>query len=428
MKVAVVGAGKMGLPLAARLASRGAEVVACDRDPARVAAIGRGECPIAEPGVAELLRTAVDDGNLRATTDTVAAVRACEAAVVIVPAKLAEGREPDLSVLDAVTRQIAEAIHEGLLVSYETTVPVGTTRKRFLPRLARGGRAVGRDFFLAFSPERVKSGQVLSRLAETPKIVGGADQESARRAAAFYGRYLGAPVENVGSLEAAELAKLAGMVYRDVNIALANELARYAEALGLDLTRLIGPINDDGEAALLAPGIGVGGHCTPVYPYFLIDDARARGAPVGLAEAAREINDGQAAHAVRGLERALGPLAGREVLILGLGFRPGVKEHTASTAFLLRRELDERGAEVSLHDGLYRPEEIAAQGFHPGGLDGERAPAAIVLATGHPEYLDLDFGRLARRGLEAVVDGRNLWEPEAVRRHGILYLGIGRPR
>ncbi len=428
MKVAVVGAGKMGLPLAARLAARGAEVVACDRDPARVAAIERGECPIAEPGVPELLEAAVDAGSLRATTDTVSAVRAAEAAMVIVPAKLTSDHEPDLSILDAVTRQIGEAMHDGLLVSYETTVPVGTTRGRFLPRLAAGGRAVGRDFFLAFSPERVKSGLVLSRLEETPKVVGGADPESARRAEAFYGRYLGAPVANVGSLEAAELAKLAGMVYRDVNIALANELARYAEALGVDLTRLLGPINSDGEAALLAPGIGVGGHCTPVYPYFLIDDARARDAPVGLAEAAREINDGQAAHAIRRLERALGPLAGREVLILGLGFRPGVKEHTASTAFLLRRELAERGAEVCLHDALYAPEELTALGFRPGGLDGEPAPAALVLATAHADYRDLDFARLARRGLEAVVDGRNLWEPEAVRRHGILYLGVGRPR
>src|SRR5262249_40207669 len=154
--------------------------------------------------------------------------------------------------------------------------------------------------------ERVKSLLVFAHLTKNPKVVGGLTPAAAERAEAFYREYLGAPVRNVGSLEAAELVKLAGMVYRDVNIALSNELARYAEAAGLDFYPVREAANTDGEAALLMPGIGVGGHCTPVYPYFLIRDGERRGIPTPLAHFSRQINDGQCAHQLDRLERAAG--------------------------------------------------------------------------------------------------------------------------
>jgi nucleotide sugar dehydrogenase len=250
---------------------------------------------------------------------------------------------------------------------------------------------------------------------------------SAERAAAFYEEYLGAPIINVGSLEAAEMVKLAGMAYRDVNIALANELARYAEAVGVDLNLLIDAINTNREAHVLLPGIGVGGHCTPVYPYFLIRDADRRGAPVRLPEMARQVNDGQAVHAIELLESACGPLAGLRVLILGLAFRPQLKEHIYSTAFLLRSELESRGAVVSLHDPLYSEEEICGHGFVTGNWTSGPAPDVLVLNTAHDVYADLDFATLKKRGLKAVVDGRAVWRPEDVREAGVEYVGIGRP-
>lgn len=427
MKVVVVGAGKMGLPLACQLASRGAYVTACDVDAQKVAAIGRGECPIDEPGVAEQVAARVADGHLTASVDTAAAVADSDVVIVIVPALLTAARDIDAGALQAVSRDIARTLRPGTLVSYETTVPVGGTRRLLLPLLEEGGLRVGRDLDLVFSPERVKSGSVMENLGRRPKVVGGHTPAAAARAAEFYHRYLGAPVVDVGSLEAAELVKLAGMVYRDVNIALANELARYCEAVDVDLTAVIEAINTDGEAALHLPGIGVGGHCTPVYPWFLIQDAQRRGLSLPLAEHARATNDGQVSHALDRLEAALGALAGASVLILGLGFRPGVKEHAYSTAFSLRDELARRGARVALHDPLYAPDEIEAHGFAPGRLDDEIAPGSIVLNTAHEAYLGLDFTDLAKRGLRAVVDGRNAWDPPRVRAEGLVYLGVGRP-
>jgi nucleotide sugar dehydrogenase len=215
----------------------------------------------------------------------------------------------------------------GVLISFETTVPVGTTRNRLRPLLERSGLTAGTDFDLAFSPERVKSLHVLAHLTGIPKIVGGINERSASRAADFYERYLGSPVINLSTLEAAEFAKLAGMVYRDVNIAIANELAAYAESVGVDFASVREAANTDGEAALLTPGIGVGGHCTPIYPYFLIKDAIRVGEPARLAELARTTNDQQVARALDRLERNWGRIRGRRVVVLGVAFRPGVREH-----------------------------------------------------------------------------------------------------
>lgn len=427
MKVTIVGAGKMGLPLACHMASRGLDVWAADIRQPVVDAINRGTSHVDEPGVAELLSMAVQQGKLKATTDTAAAVRESDVAVVIVPAVLTDDYHADLSALEAVTRQVASAVHPGLLISYETTVPVGTTRGRFLPLLEASGARAGRDFHLAFSPERVKSNLVLARMSVNPKVVGGVNDAAAQWAEAFYRQALGAPVINVRTLENAEMVKLAGMIYRDVNIALANELAGYAEAAGIDLSALIEAVNTDGEANMLIPGVGVGGHCAPVYPYFVIHHARELGLRMTLAAESRQINDGQAAHVVARLEAAIGPLAGQEVLILGLGFRPQVKEHICSTSFLLREELARRQARVRICDALYTESELRAHGFEPGRLDGDRAPAVVVLSTAHKEFTRLDFAGLARRGLRAVVDGRNLWDPDEIRQCGLVYLGIGRP-
>jgi nucleotide sugar dehydrogenase len=427
MNVAVIGAGKMGLPLACHLASRGASVLACDVNTDLVGSINQGRCPIDEPGVPNVLAAMVSEGRLRATSNTIEAVKQSDVVIVIVPALLTPDRHVDLSILESVSRQISSGLHKGLLISYETTLPVGATRHSLKPLLEATGARAGEDFFLAFSPERVKSQMALERLKDTPKVVGGVNAESAKRAEDFYSTYLGAPLLNVGTLEAAEMVKLAGMIYRDVNIALANELTRYASAHSVDMKQVIEAANTDGEAYLLRPGIGVGGHCTPIYPYFMIHDANRRGIPITLAERSRHINDEQPDYSINQLESSWEPLTRRRVLILGLGFRPQVKEHICSPAFLLKDALARRGSTVTLHDPLYSAGEVRAHGFTPGEWTDEPGPEVLIGNTAHSRYKELDFSDLATRGVRAVLDGCSCWDPGAVRQHGIFYLGIGRP-
>jgi len=425
VNVVVVGAGKMGLPLAVQIADRGGQVTACDINPTVVDLINSGVSPIDEPGVPEILGRVVRAGSLSATTDTVSAAAKADVVIVIVPAVLTDERDIDSSILESVAHSISGVIPKGALVSFETTMPVGGTRARLLPALEAAGKRCGVDFDLVFSPERVKSQSVMRNLTVNPKVVGGFTTEAAARAEAFYATYLGAPIYNVGTLEAAEFVKLAGMVYRDVNIALANELAGYAETIGVDLPSLRTAINSDGEAALLSPGIGVGGHCTPVYPYFLIRDAERRGVSVPMAIQSRRRNDSQAAHALDQLERIWGPVAGKTVNVLGLAFRPQVKEHIFSTVFLLEDELRRRGATALVTDPLYEDDEIRHHGFTPGRLD---SPAEVlILNTAHDAFADLEWEALASRGVRAVVDGRNAWPTERIRSAGIMSIGIGVP-
>lgn len=424
MKIAVVGGGRMGLPLACVFAKHGADVTVCDIDPAVARSIDAGDAPYEEPGLAPLMRALHEGGRLHGTTATSDAVAECSAVVVIVPAHLTPERSIDYRILRSASADIGRGLKRGTLVSYETTVSVGGTRRVLVPVLeSESGLKVGTDFQVAFSPERVKANHVLERLETTPKVVGGIDAESLERGKALYGTYLGAPVDAVGSLEAAEMTKLLGMLYRDVNIALVNELAAFCEISGVDFERVRTAANSDGEANLLIPGIGVGGHCTPVYPYFLTRESRRLGFTQRLSEAAREINDHQPARQLDRIAFAWGSLSGRRVHLLGLGFRPGVKVDTLSPAYTLRDHLRDRRANVTIEDPYYTEGELATAGFVAGRVDGAKV---VVLNTAHPEFLKPDFVSWRASGVEVVLDGRNLWNRESVEAAGLLYFGIGR--
>jgi nucleotide sugar dehydrogenase len=425
MNLAVIGCGKMGLPLAVQAAGQGMSVIGVDRSRRVVDAINRGESHIDEPGVANLLSRAVETGHLTASTDLSQAVSQSDIILVIVPVLLNDQKQADLGILEHVTEGISRSMKPGTLVTFETTLPVGTTRNLLCPLLEKQGRLVEEDFYLVFSPERVKSQMVLDRLNAVPKVVGGAGPRSLEKGVHFYKRILGCDIIPMPSLEAAEMVKLAGMLYRDVNIALVNEMSRYCDRMGLNILDIIEAANTNGEAHLLQPGIGVGGHCTPVYPYFLIQDARRRGVAQRLPEMARDINDGQAEHALDRLEGLLGDLKGLRLLILGLGFRPGVKEDATSTAYLLDRLARKRGATPFLYDPLYSEAEISERGFAYRDLYGTEPTDAIVLVTAHESFLKLDWKMLKDAGVRALVDGRNTIDRKKVEEAGIAYVGIG---
>ncbi len=268
--------------------------------------------------MAELVASAHGEGRLRATTDGAAAAREADVVVLIVPVMLDADSRPDHRHMDAATDAIAPGIHAGSLVIYETTLPVGDTRGRYAPRLeaASGLRAEvdGEEGFLvAFSPERLYSGAALRNLATYPKLVGGLGPASRDRAAAFYDSVLDAEIVAMSSAEAAEFSKLADTTYRDVNIALANEFANYADRIGVDVTEVIAAANSQPYSHIHQPGIGVGGHCIPVYPHFLLD----RAPEMSLVARAREVNDGQVDVAIETLRSELGSLDGAIVLVLG---------------------------------------------------------------------------------------------------------------
>ena len=421
--VTVVGAGKMGLPLAAQFASHGWSVIAVDVNPVVVDAINAGRAHVAEePGLAERVAEAHAAGRLRATLDAAGAAAASDVVVLIVPVMLDDTKRPDYRFMDAAADSIAPGIRAGATVIFETTLPVGDTRNRYAPRLeAASGLVPDRDIQVAFSPERLFTGAVFENLATYPKLVGGIGPASTDMAARFYASVLDAEVVAMSSAEAAEMSKLAETTYRDLNIAFANELARYAERSGVDILEVIRAANSQPYSHIHQPGMGVGGHCIPVYPHFLL----SRAPEMALVDLARRVNDGQVDVAVESLQAAAGSLRDAPVLVLGLTYREGVHELAYSRAIPLIERLAAAGARVSAWDPLLSPDEITQCGAEPWTWGSTSPVRAIVLQTADRAFRGLDpawFPEVA-----VVLDGRNAlgdigWPA------GVILLGIGVPR
>jgi nucleotide sugar dehydrogenase len=426
--IAVVGLGKIGLPLAAQFAHAGQHVIGCDTSPEVVASVNAGHAHVKEePGLEELVRDAVQAGRLTATTNTTEAVSKCNVVVIIVPVMVDEAsHQVDFSSIDAATRAVAAGLRPGTLVIYETTLPVGTTRTRFGPMLERGsGLQVGRDLFLAFSPERVYSGRIFRDLKQYPKVLGGVTAQCTERADAFYKTVL----ENVNTLvmknaDAAEFVKLLETTYRDVNIGLANEFARFATEHDLPVDEAIFAANSQPYSHILRPGIAVGGHCIPVYPYFLINQSPQ--GDMSLPLRARAINDDMSAWALRRLDTELGGLAGKRVLVLGLAYRENVKETAFSGAVRLVSELKDAGAVPLLNDPLYTDEEISRFGATLVSLEDLAPGDAVILQAYHEQYRSLDWRSLSALGYKVLLDGRNSLDRPAIEAAGLRYMGIGR--
>ena len=415
MNICVVGLGKIGLPLAVQFAAKGHCVIGADINPAVVDLVNTGTEPFpGEAHLAEKLRDAVAGGRLSASTDTAGAVRTAETVVVVVPLFVGPDGRPDFAAMDGATRSIAAGLQPGSLVCYETTLPVGTTRNRWAPLLAEGsGLAAGRDFDVVFSPERVLTGRVFADLARYPKLVGGLDERSTRRGVEFYAAVLDFDprddlpqpngVWDLGSAEAAELAKLAETTYRDVNIGLANQFARYAATVDVDIAKVIAACNSQPYSHIHRPGIAVGGHCIPVYPQlYLWNDPHAT-----VVRAAREANAAMPAYAVDLLAAAFGELAGQPVLVLGAAYRGGVKETAFSGVFPTVAALRSRGAVPYVSDPLYTADELRALGLP--AYSGEPVAAAVIQAD-HAEYRQLTPADLP--GIRVLVDGRRITDPE----------------
>lgn len=429
MKIAVIALGKIGLPLAVQFASKGHEVVGVDVNQSVVDLVNRGVEPFpGEAHLAEKLNELVPSGALRATTNYADAVPGADAVVLVVPLFVDNDAKPDFGWMDAATDSLAAHLSPGTLVSYETTLPVGTTRDRWKPRLEAGsGLVEGVDFHLVFSPERVLTGRVFEDLRKYPKLIGGLSQAGAAKARDFYENVLDFDerphlarengVWDLGTAEAAELAKLAETTYRDVNIGLANEFARYSDKVGIDVYQVIEACNSQPFSHIHRPGIAVGGHCIPVYPrLYLWNDPEAT-----IVRAARARNADMPNYAVQLLESVYGPLQGARVTVLGAAYRGGVKETAFSGVFDTVSALTAAGAVTQVHDPMYTNEELRDLGFTP-FTQGSESDAAIVQAD-HAEYRSWSEAELP--GVKAILDGRRILESNSWPSANYIAIGQG---
>ncbi len=405
-EVAIVGAGYVGVPLARTFADAGPSVLLVDVAEARVAQLNAGESYI-EDVPTDVLRPLVESGRIAATTDY-DALREVDAILVALPTPLSRQREPDLRILVSAAEQIATRLRPGHLVVLESTTYPGTTREQVQPILERGsGLSAGKDFHLAFSPERVDPGREDWTTKTVTKVVGGIDEGSTEAAAALYASAIDT-VHPVSSPEAAELTKLLENIFRSVNIALVNELAQLCDRMGIDVWEVV-----DAAATKpfgfrsFKPGPGLGGHCIPIDPFYLTWKAREFGFSTEFIELAGKVNESMPYFCRSLVSQALNharqrSLKGSKILVIGVAYKPGISDTRESPAVKLIGLLANAGADVHYHDphvpsfsenGL----SMSSVPLEPGSYD------CVVVVTNHPE---LDYEQLIEDSV-LLVDLRN---------------------
>ena len=416
--VCVLGLGRIGLPTAVMLASHGHRVVGVDTDPAAVDAVTRGASPFDEPGIPALLQAAVAEGWLRAQGSP----EPSDVFIIAVPTPVLPDKRPDMSYVRQAARAIREHLRAGNLVVVESTVPPGATAGEVAHLLEEGGTTAGRDFSLAHCPERVLPGSVTHEIVENDRIVGGIDPRSTKRAADLYRSFVRGAIHETDATTA-EMVKLSENTYRDVNIALANVLANTASRMGVDAWQMIETANRHPRVNIHRPGPGVGGHCIPVDPWFLVAAAPEE---ADFIRRAREVNDGQPARVANVALSALGDVKEPRAAVLGVAYKAGTSDARGTPAIEVIARLRGAGASVSVHDP--HVEEFV----HPlvplqDALAG--ADVAIVL-TEHSEYGGLepeDVRSLMRTPM--IVDACNCLDRGAWERAGFHFVrfGDGRP-
>ena len=402
-RVAIVGAGYVGMPLAQTFADAGSEVLLIDVDESVVDGINRGESHIKDVAD-EHLGAHVGDGQIEATTDYDRLVDA-DAILIALPTPLSRQREPDLSIVESAVRQIAQRLRKGQLVVLESTTYPGTTREVVQPILEETGLKVGEDFFLAFSPERVDPGNERYTTKNTPKVVGGITPACTERAAALYRTAVDEVVE-VSSPEAAELTKLLENIFRSVNIALVNELARLCNRMGIDIWEVVDAAATKPFGFMsFKPGPGLGGHCIPVDPFYLTWKAREFDFTTEFIELAGKVNQSMPYYCRSLISQALNHGAGRsvsgsKVLVLGVSYKADIGDIRESPALKIIELLQGAGADVSYHDP-YVPE-LEGRGLRSAPLEPERYDC-VAIVTAHS---GIDYDELVEKAT-VVVDFRN---------------------
>lgn len=409
--VCVIGLGYVGQEVASAAFKHGYSVVGVDKDTEKLSAIADNKvCPEVE--FAEL------------TTDAQSVLHRADIIVAAVPTPVNNDKVVDLGAIKSVSSIVAEANYDDPpLFIIESTVPPGTTSDVVRLILENSGMTIGDDIFVAHAPERINPGDNQWNLSEIPRVVGALTEDGLQRASQFYSDLVKADIHEVDTPAIAEASKIIENSYRDVNIAFVNEIALALDQLEIDADAAL----DAAETKPFGferfyPGVGVGGHCIPIDPYFLIGKSKSEGFNNKFLSYAREINDNMPNYVVEKTIRSLNDAKvlpnGSKVTILGAAFKPDVRDTRNSPYYELKSELNEYGVDVETYDPMIS--ELST-------VDSPYIPAdAVILVTAHDEFQSLSFEKLHESGVKIVVDGRNEYDPNRVKDAGLQYVGVGR--
>ena len=434
LTICVVGLGWMGLPTACLFADAGGNVIGVDVNEYVVEQINKGKSHIQEPKIKDLVKRLVRSKKLIATSDIKEAATKSDVFVIIVPTKIDYRKNPDYSTVEKVSKGIGTSMNRGCLIIFESTAAPGVTENIVKETAERvSGFRASKDFGLAYSPIRATAGTVLENLQNYPRVVAGIDKKSLELASAVLSMIVKERMVKVRDIKTAEATKLFENVYRDVNIALANELAMFCEKAGINYMDARNAANTQPYSNLHVPSIGVGGHCIPVNPYFLIDEAEAVRAKVRLVESARRINDKMPSHTIKLIIKALRErrktLLRAKIAVLGISYKPNVKEAKYSPVIEVVKKLLGKGSRVIIYDPYFSAHEIKEMGFR--GADSLKEAIekidCVLIAVGHERFKNIKLKDLTRYSKSplVIVDSSHLFSFKDEDKIKVIYREIG---
>jgi len=434
IRIVVIGLGRIGLPTAAVFARAGGMVTGVDIKKDVVNDTNAGRCPLSdEPGLADLVREGARTGNLVATTEASEALPKANFVIICVPTPVYETKTPDYSAVLKSTRTLGKSLKRGTVVIVESTVGPGIVEGMVGPILEEeSGLKIGKDFGLVACPERSDPGNIMQNMKSLPRLIGGVGSGWTDATMALYEAALGIKAIRVSDPKTANAAKLTENLFRDVNIALANEFALLFEELGVDTIEVINACASKYNFMPHYPGLGVGGPCLTANSYYLISEGIKAGNIPYLIRMAREINDRMPDHTVELIEEALNEagktVGGSKIAMLGVAYKPNIKDVQLTPVERVVARLKEMGAKVEIYDPMFKGEEVFGIRGKSSIETAVKGADCLVIGTAHDEFKHLDLEELSKlvRIRAALVDGRNLFSPRAVLKAGFAYRGVGR--
>jgi len=422
MKVAIIGLGYVGIPLACLCAKKGHIVYGIDLDKNKVDIINSGKSPIKD----ERLERDIPElkGRIIASTDE-KNINLADIVLITVPTPVDNDNNPDLSFVQSATEMISRNIKRGQIIVLESTVSPGTVAHFMKPILEKSGLKAGVDFYLGHSPERVDPGNKKGTIENTPKVSGALSETGLQKIEDFYKTIITGGVVRVSSVETAEVTKIVENAFRDVNIAFVNELAKSFDHIGIDITEVIRAASTKPYAFMAHyPGCGVGGHCIAVDPYYLIKLAHGVGFEHDFLNMARKVNEDMPYYTVSLVSESLNEIGksikGTNITVLGLAYKKDVDDTRNSPAKKIIKKLEEMGANIKTYDPFVKSSDAKDL---KSALENTEC---IVICTDHTEFKNMDPSVLKEAGIKIIVDGRNILDKKKIQELGIIYSGIGR--
>lgn len=419
--VCIIGLGYVGLPLAVQCALKGYEVYGLENDEEKNALINSGKSPIKE----DFLETNLPNIKLMATNDP-SVIKKSDVVIVCVPTPVDETYLPDLGPVKVATQTIVENLNPGQLVVIESTINPGVCEEIVEPIFAEAGLVVGKDYEMAHCPERINPGDPKWNVTNIPRVVGSFSQKGLADAVKFYEDIIDATIMPMKSIREAEAVKIVENSFRDVNLAFVNELAKSFDRLDIDIVDVIKGASTKPFAFMPHwPSRGVGGHCIPVDPYYLIERAKASGFDHEFLKIARKVNNSMPEYTVELMQDALNkvkmPLNGTVIGLMGISYKANIADLRESPALKIIKHLKSHSAEVLVFDP-HTEKHSSAKSIE----ELLEKSTALILATNHKEFIDLDPAIFKKHDIKVIIDGMNCLDKEAIEKYGIIYKGIGR--